>query len=279
MRTARKSLVSTLFDLQSKVPHDVVVAPYASSEREQMFLLLDRVKQGDVLVLDRGYPSFEVLCILIDAGIDFVIRLPAKRFAAVDALIASGKKDGEVTIAPPDKSAMKDRAPITVRALRVKPPGGDWTILVTSFKKADDFTRSDLADLYRMRWEIEEYYKVVKGDYLGQGQFHSKSVAGVEQELQALAFFVAVTRHLMADAAEKAGVPYASLSPKAGVLGFADYVVRLLLTANPHQLARLFNRLLVRIVRTRDRKRPGRRFARRSFRPSRKWGPTGRRGG
>jgi len=274
-----QALVSTLFDLQSKVPHDLVIAPYASSEREQMVLLLDRLKPGDILVLDRGYPSFEVLCILIDAGIDFLIRLPANSFGAVDALIASGKKDGEIAIAPPDKSAMKDRGPITVRALRVKPPGGDWTILVTSLKKADDFTRSDLADLYRLRWEIEEYYKVVKSDYLGQGQFHSESVVGVEQELQALALFVATTRHLMADAAEKSGLPYASLSPKAGVLGFADYVVRLLLTAKPHQLARLLNRLLDRIVHTRDSKRPGRRFERRSFRPSRKWGPNGRRGG
>jgi hypothetical protein len=274
-----QALVSTLFDLQSKVPHDLVIAPYASSEREQMVLLLDRVKPGDVLVLDRGYPSFEVLCILIDAGIDFLIRLPAKSFTAVDALIASGRKDGEVAIAPPDKSPMKNRGPLTVRALRVKPPRGDWTILVTSLRKADDFTRSDLADLYRMRWEIEEYYKVVKGDYLGQGQFHSESVVGVEQELQALALFVATTRHLMADAADESGLAYDGLSPKAGVLGFADYVVRLLLIAKPHQIARLLNRLLQRIVHTRDPKRPGRRFERRSLRPSRKWGPNGRRGG
>jgi len=245
-----------------------------------MFLLLDRLRRGDVLVLDRGYPSFEVLCMLIDAGIDFVIRVPASNtFGAVDALMASGKKDGEISIAPPDKHPMKDRGPITLRALRVKPPGGDWTVIVTSLKKADDFTRSDISNLYRMRWEIEEYYKVVKSPYLGQGQFHSESVAGVEQELYALALFVAITRHLMADAAKKSGAPYATLSPKAGVLGFADYVVRLLLTAKPHQLVRLFNRLLDRIVHTRDPRRPGRRFDRRSFRPARKWGPNGRRGG
>jgi hypothetical protein len=184
-----------------------------------------------------------------------------------------------ITIDPSDKGTMKDHAPIQVRALRVKPPGGDWTVIVTALQKADDFTRSDIANLYRMRWEIEEYYKVVKGDYLGQGKLHSESVKGVEQELHALALFVAITRHLMADAAEKTGLPYESLSPKSGVLGFADYVVRLLLAANPRDIAHVLDRLLDRIVRTRDPKRPGRTFERRSFRPSRKWGPKGRRGG
>jgi hypothetical protein len=275
-----QALAGTLFDLVSKVPHDTIIGPGASSEREHLFLLLDRLKPGDVLVLDRGYPSFEILCILQDAGIDFVIRVPASNtFGAVEELLISGKKDAVITIDPSDKGAMKDHAPIQVRALRVKPPGGDWTVIVTSLQKADDFTRSDIADLYRMRWEIEEYYKVVKGDYLGQGQFHSESVKGVEQELHALALFVAITRHLMADAAEKAGLPYESLSPKSGVLGFADYVVRLLLGGDPDHVARILDRLLDRIVRTRDPKRPGRRFERRSFRPSRKWGPQGRRGG
>ncbi len=48
-------LVSTLFDLVAKVPHDITVAPHESGERQAMLRMLDRLKTGDVLVLDRGY--------------------------------------------------------------------------------------------------------------------------------------------------------------------------------------------------------------------------------
>jgi hypothetical protein len=70
----------------------------------------------------------------------------------------------------------------------------------------------------RMRWEIEEYYKVVKGDYLGQGQFHSESVAGVEQELQALALFVASSRVEVVNAAPDHVLPSIEADVLAGVL-------------------------------------------------------------
>jgi hypothetical protein len=66
-------LVSTLFDLVAKVPHDIRVAPHASCERLEMVMMLNRLNPGDVLVLDRGYPSFAVLMTLIEHGIDFVI--------------------------------------------------------------------------------------------------------------------------------------------------------------------------------------------------------------
>jgi hypothetical protein len=130
-----------------------------------------------------------------------------------------------------------------------------------------------------MRWEIEEYYKLVKGDYLGQGQFHSRTAPGVVQEIHAVTLFVGITRYLMAAAVETQGTPYADLSPKAAVLGVADYVVRLLLASDAEQVAPFLRSLLERIVRTKDPRRPGRRWPRRSFRPSRKWGPGGRRGG
>ncbi len=96
----------------------------------------------------------------------------------------------------------------------------------------DAITRSDLGALYRLRWNIETFYKLEKGVYLGQGQFHSESVDGVMQEIYALALFVAITRYTMASAARKTGVPYEALSPKSGCLGFGAYVVRLLLASS-----------------------------------------------
>jgi Transposase DDE domain len=271
-------LVSTLFDLRSKLPHDVSIAPFASCEREQMMLLLARVKPGDVLVLDRGYPSFEVLCKLADAGIDFVVRVPlTNTFQAVEDFLQSGGDDYRVLIAPPRGSVMKDHAPLEVRAIRAKQRGVGLTVLLTSLRQSE-FSRGKIAALYRERWEIEEYYKLVKSDYFGQGQFHAMKEAGIRQEVHAVALFVAIARYLMAAASKRHRLAYDSLSPKSATLGLAAYVVRLLVESDKGRVAHVLDQILKRIVRTRDRKRPGRRCPRRSFQPTKKWGPGGRRG-
>ncbi len=272
-------LVSTLFELTTKVPHDLVIGRYDSSEREQLIGLLDRLRPGDVLVLDRGYPSYEVLCILIDAGIDFVIRVPDRStFKAVDDFLDSGGDDYRILVTPAKDHPMRERGALEVRALRITAPTGEETILLTSLRRAS-FTRSQVGDLYRIRWEIEEYYKLVKGDYLGQGQFHGKSPDGVRQEIHAVALYVAITRFLMAAAAVEHDVPFENVSPKSGVLGLAAYITRLLLACDPNDVTRVLDRLLERVARRRVRKRHGRRCPRRSFQPLPKWGPAGRRGG
>ena len=77
-------------------------------------------------------------------------------------------------------------------------------------------------------------------------------------------------------------VMYGHASSAVGAIapvGLAAYIVRLLLATGPDHAATFLEQLLQRIIRTRDPKRPGRRWPRRSFKPARKWGPKGRRGG
>jgi hypothetical protein len=269
-------LVSTLFDLVAKVPHDISVVPFASSERMQLLGMLNRLKVGDVLVLDRGYPSFEMMRILIDEGIDFVMRVPIKNsFAAIQKLIYSGRHDCRARIKPHRNSGMIGHAPVDVRLLRVLVPNAEPTILITTLRRAE-FTRSQIAELYHMRWEVEEFYKLMKSNYLGQGQFHARSASGVEQEIHAVALYVAITRYLMAAAAKESNVPYEDLSPKSGALGLAAYVLRLLLACDANQAAPFLDQVLRRIIKTKDSKRPGRRWPRRSFKPCRRWDVRGR---
>lgn len=271
-------LVSTLFDLVAKVPHDITVSPYASCERQEMVKHLDRLNPGDVLVLDRGYPSFEVLRMLTDAGIDFVIRVPIRQFAGVEHLIHGESDDCLIRIDPPKNGPMSGSNAVDVRALRVEVPGSEPTVLLTSLVEPS-FTHSALAELYHMRWEVENFYKLVKSDYLGQGQFHARSAQGVEQEIYAVALFVGITRFLMAAAAETHDDGYHTISPKCATLAFADYVTRLLLACDAEEAAPFLERLLQRMIKTKDPPRPLRKFIRRSFKPISKWCPGGRRGG
>jgi hypothetical protein len=80
-------LVSVLLDVCAKAPVDVEIAPFASSERDHVLGMLPSLGRGDVLVLDRGYPSHEVFQALTEEGIDFLVRVPsAQTFSAIDKL-------------------------------------------------------------------------------------------------------------------------------------------------------------------------------------------------
>lgn len=49
---------SMLYDVFNNVTIDAQLAPYSGSERDLLLKHLDKVKSGDMLLLDRGYPSF-----------------------------------------------------------------------------------------------------------------------------------------------------------------------------------------------------------------------------
>lgn len=271
--------VTTLFDVCSQVPQDAVLGPYGADERKQLFLVLDRARPGDVLVLDRGYPAHDVLSVLTLRDLDFVVRVPASHtFKGVEEFVASGRRDGVIDLVPPEGSPMCDMEPLRVRIVVVPRRGEVPWVLLTSLP-ADEFTPDDVADAYTRRWRIEEYYKLLAGTYFGQGFFHGRSVRGVEQEVLAQMLFVAIARLLAATAAERACVPYERLSQKAVVLAMADHLARVTLRQSPERAHTHLTQLFERLARALEKPRRTRSYPRRSFLPARKWGPAGRRAG
>jgi hypothetical protein len=272
-----QALVSVLLDVCTKAPVDLQISPFASSEREHLLALLPSLAAGDVLVLDRGYPSHEVFQELTAKGIDFLVRVPGSHtFAAVDGIRESLGDDYLYHFDPPEGSP-ETWTRLTLRVLRVT-IDGSTSYFVTSLRRKGA-TRAQIAQLYHLRWQAEEFFKLMKSEYIGQGQFRSKSPAGIKQEIHALVLFLAIARVLMLTAAKSAGVDYASLSQKAAVLGLARYLTRLLLETRHERAIDHVQHLLRHALTAREKPRPGRRAPRISFRPRLRWGATGRCGG
>ncbi len=162
-----------------------------------------------------------------------------------------------------------------VRAVRREGADGDPHVYITSLARSK-FTRGEICQLYRMRWESELFYRLEKGPYLGHDQFHARTPEGVRQEVYAMMLYVALSRHLMAAAAEIHQVPYDHLSQKGAILAVSDYLTRLLLAHDVRAAARHMKRLLERIARRLEPPRPNRSFPRRSFKPRPRWTPAGR---
>lgn len=271
-------LTSMLFDVCAKIPVDLLVSSHASCERQHLLAMLSHIDAGDILVLDRGYPSHEVFQVLRQRDVDFLIRVPSSNsFNAIDVFRDSSGDDYRVLVDPP-KGSPEDWVALELRAVKLTNRDGEESFFLTTLRRKE-FSLADIRELYHMRWEEEEFYKLAKSSFIGQGQFRSKSPAGVVQEIHALALFLAISRHLMALAAKVDGRDIDEVGQKAAVLATAAYVVRIFLQRDQGVARKQLRDLLDRITRHRYRKRPGRSSPRRSFKPGPRWGPQGRRGG
>lgn len=268
-------LVSTLFDVIAKVPVDATVAPYASCEREQLGRMLDHLRPRDVLVLDQGYPSFEVIGMLLDRQVDFVMRVTTSGgFPDVEDFVLSERDEGDILLTPSVRSGARGRGPFALRAVRRNGPDAEPQVFLTSLPRSP-FARTDILELYRRRWEVELFYRLEKGHYVGHDQFHARNADGVRQEVFALLLFIALSRTLMAAAADIHNVPYERISQKGALLAAANRFTVLLLHRHPDRARATLDALLQRISRCLDQHRRQRSCPRRSFKPRPRWGPNG----
>lgn len=272
-------LVSTLYDVIGKFPVAATIAPGASCERQEMLRLLPHLRPGDVLVLDRGYPSFEIIHEVLEAGADFVIRVPkASSFEAIQAVQESAGNDYLMLLPPSAAAARAGAEMLKVRCVRIDVGADDPWLLFTSLRRSE-ISIPQLQSLYHLRWEIEEFYKLLKSDGFSLRQMHAKSVLGVEQELLAQLTLAAISSLLMANAVAEHLLESPDLSPKAGILTIANSIVRLLLCDDPEQRFEDHASILQRLARRRLKRRPGRSSPRRSFKPGPRWNSKGKVGG
>lgn len=200
-----QALVSTAFDVFRRIPVARTVVPSNGSEREEAMAMLAHMPRGIVL-FDRGYPSYEFLLYMTEnyAG-HFLFRCPASStFPAVESFLASGAEDGIIEIAPSDTyrsklspAARRDLTSLTVRIVRVTLPDGETAVYLTNLLDSATFSREEIADLYRRRWEVENHYRDEKV-HLDIETFHTLSVNGAYQELFAVAIMAVIARTLMA---------------------------------------------------------------------------------
>lgn len=134
----------------------VAVGPEAEGERQMLFDQLDRLRRGDVLILDRGYPASWLVQALAQRGIDFVIRCDSTQgWGAARDFLRSGHSDCWRWLSPCDAQQastweLDGPACLHARLVRHVSSGGRTRVLVTSLSE-NVATVAELADLYHGR--------------------------------------------------------------------------------------------------------------------------------
>ncbi|MFC2087755.1 IS4 family transposase, partial [Bacteroidota bacterium] len=208
---SKRSLVigSFLYDPINMLTLDAQLAPYTSSERELLYKHLEKAEKGDLVLLDRGYPSLALLFLLMAKGIHFCIRMKENWWLKVKEFSKSGKQQEIVKFRLPkkDMEKLKDypemlNKEIECRLISIELPNGEKQILCTTLMDTDKYPVEDIAELYLYRWNEEEGYKLFKAR-MEVENFSGKTAMAVKQDFFAKVFIMSFCANLAFPIEEK----------------------------------------------------------------------------
>jgi putative transposase len=214
-----------LISLATAMIKDLAIGPYAGKETGETALLrqlLERFQSGDILLADRYYCSYFMIALLLERGIDFVVRLHQARTADFRRGRRLGPGDHLVEWQRPARPEWMDQetyermpASIQVREVEVQvhQPGFrvDALVVVTTLTDADQYSRDDLAELYHQRWLAELDIRTIKIT-LGLDVLRCKSPEMVRREIWTGLLAYNLIRQTMLQAALRTGCSPRQLS-------------------------------------------------------------------
>ncbi|MFH1136919.1 MAG: transposase [Pseudomonadota bacterium] len=160
--------VLQLFDVNKKFTLDAIIAPFSIGEREPASLHAFQRRPTGLLLLDRGYASFQLLKIMLHTGVNYRARVKRNQWTAVQSFFEFSQLDTMVIISPNTEAKKQRRelwldvTPINIKLIRIESSGGEVEILATSLTDTNIFKYDQFKELYHYRRPIEDDYKVMK---------------------------------------------------------------------------------------------------------------------
>ena len=155
-------------------------------ERRLALMHLKECNKGDIVIMDRGYPSYKVIE-AFDKNAKFVIRIRKNSFKEAKELFESKEKEKIAIIKRLSNIEDKNiREKVKVRFVRVDLPNNEVEVLITNiFDK--NFKQEDFKEIYARRWGIETYYDILK-NRLSLENFTGLTALAVKQDFYATIF-------------------------------------------------------------------------------------------
>jgi hypothetical protein len=265
--------VAAVFSLSCGVILDLGIAKYAGKGQGEVSLLhklLGMFSPGDILLADALMCNWRGLFALQQRGVDTVTRLnKATRKADFRRGKRLGKDDHIVTWRKPsmrniDRETYKAMpGNITVREVRVhvEQPGFRTKVLivVTTLLDPEQYTKEDLANLYRERWSNELDLRSIKS-VMQMECLRCKTPELVRKEIWTHVLAYNLIRTIMAQAASKHGLPPRSISFKGTLQTLEAFQPMIAMQGNHTSSSRwlFYEQLLDAIVKHRVADRPDR---------------------
>jgi hypothetical protein len=302
---------TVLWDVGANQPVTWRLGKYKDSEQAHAEDMVGNLRSGDLLLCDRNFLSRRYLTQVLGQKADVLMRVRTTGVGVlleVKDFIATGLSEQvvELETRSEDDRQLVDRPTMRVRLLRSPLPDGDFAVFLTTLLDPQIHPAQTLIALYFQRWRIETAFREMK-IWHGLETFHSRTVAGIAQEIAVVMIFLLLASELEAKvrcaqpepalptsespdaihgstpARPPADAPTATLLQQPTIRFnrriVASRAINLIYAAMAGKdLHEEFKGALFHIWRYRQRIRPGRSFPRRRKSAPRGWKPRGTKG-
>ena len=196
------------YDVLNQMPLASTLAPCTKSEADVALALRPAFAPTDILLCDRGFPSYEFLATFCAAKTHVVARCSRRSFAAAQALFAEDAPPSRVVTLPiprRKRAAFQSAGlpmTVTLRFVRVVLETNEVEVLVTTLLDEVAMPTTRFKTLYGLRWGIETFYDRLK-TRLAVEHFTGTSVEAVKQDVFATIFLSGLEMILIQDAQQQ----------------------------------------------------------------------------
>jgi hypothetical protein len=203
-----------LSDVGTRLTCGIRYASYRSSEVMLCRQLLSAIQPGSIVTKDRNFGAYDVLWDIVhQRGADFIVRLKKNIKPRVLKRLRKGDEIVEVEIPRSYRRTRPDIPRIwRLRLITYVPKGGKEEIRILTSLTNKKFTKKELIECYRWRWEEETVTDEIKTHLLDGAtvnravSFRSWTPERVEQELYGILIGFNVVRKIMVEAAKEVKV-------------------------------------------------------------------------
>lgn len=201
-------MLTAMYDLCNRFYTDAITQPYNhQDERGALFDMLPNLSDKSIVVIDRGYESYNVFAHFNERNLNYVCRvkdissngilsgfnLPNEEFDKVLTVDISNFQKKcykslpnykfSPSIARFDFSTLDNPIyQLSFRVVRIKLESGKFESLITNL--GNEFSSEDIKYLYKLRWGIETSFRQLKYA-IGLANFHAKKKDSIIQEIYA----------------------------------------------------------------------------------------------
>ena len=194
--------ISTLYDVMNNMALDAMIRNKvkkednclkAYDERTVAIEHLSCCNKEDLVIFDRGYPSYELFANYAQKT-NFLCRIKKTSFIKAKSLFASHCEHKDIVLEINAPKKIKDElrranlpTKMKVRFVQVILNNGTVEVLATNILDDKVLQASDFMELYARRWGIETYYDVLK-NRLSLENFTGLTALAVKQDFYATVF-------------------------------------------------------------------------------------------
>lgn len=189
-KTVVVARVSKAYDVLNKLSIDAKLVNRKIGEHTLANQHLEYCSKGDLILYDRGYPSFDLFRNTLASGSHFCARVAIPNWGIAKKLVESGLKEMIAEIWPGHGLQNKYKRegiavqPIKCRFICIEFPWGEKEVLITSLLDQGKYPHLVFKDLYHFRWDIEESYKKDK-HRIQLENFSGKTILAIYQDFYA----------------------------------------------------------------------------------------------